>query len=101
MVTLEFEKQINALEKKIEELSHMSKTDGVSIVDEVSKLQSKVDKLLKEKYDKLSAWEKVLVARHQNAPLSNYCKDLVEDFMNFLAIVTLLKMPPSLVVWKV
>lgn len=82
MVTLEFEKQINTLEKKIEELSHMSKTDGVSIVDEVSKLQSKVDKLLKDKYAKLSPWEKVLVARHPERPhFSNYCKDLVEDFV--------------------
>ena len=82
MVTLEFEKQINAFEKKIEELRHMSKTDGVSIIDEVSKLQSKVDKLLKEKYEKLSPWEKVLVARHPERPhFSNYCEEIVEDFI--------------------
>jgi acetyl-CoA carboxylase carboxyl transferase subunit alpha len=82
MVTLEFEKNINELEKKIEELRHVSKADGVSIVDEVSKLQAKVDKLLKEKYEKLSPWEKVLVARHPERPhFSNYCADLIDDFI--------------------
>lgn len=82
MVTLEFEKNINELEKKIEELRHVSKADGVSIVDEVSRLQAKVDKLLKEKYEKLSPWEKVLVARHPERPhFSNYCADLIEDFV--------------------
>ena len=71
----------------------MSKTDGVSIVDEVSKLQAKVDKLLKDKYEKLSAWEKVLVARHPERPhFSNYCKSLVEDFVELSEIVPLLKM---------
>lgn len=82
MIALEFEKNINALEKKIEELSHMSKAEGVSIVDEISRLQSKVDKLLKEKYAKLSAWEKVLVARHPERPhFFNYCSGLIEDFV--------------------
>ena len=82
MVTLEFEKHINAIEKKIDELRHMSKADGVSIVDEISKLQSKVDKLLKEKYEKLSPWEKVLVARHPERPhFLNYVGGLVEDFI--------------------
>ncbi len=82
MVTLEFEKHISALEKKIDELRHMSKEDGVSIVDEISKLQSKVDKLLKEKYEKLSPWEKVLVARHPERPhFTDYIAELVEDFI--------------------
>jgi acetyl-CoA carboxylase carboxyl transferase subunit alpha len=82
MVTLEFEKHISAVEKKIDELRHMSKTDGMGIVDEISKLQSKVDKLLKEKYDKLSSWEKVLVARHPERPhFLNYISGLIEDFV--------------------
>jgi acetyl-CoA carboxylase carboxyl transferase subunit alpha len=82
MVTLDFEKHISAVEKKIDELRHMSKADGVSIVDEISKLQSKVDKLLKEKYDKLSSWEKVLVARHPERPhFLNYIGSLIEDFV--------------------
>jgi acetyl-CoA carboxylase carboxyl transferase subunit alpha len=82
MVTLEFEKHISAVEKKIDELRHMSKADGVSIVEEISKLQSKVDKLLKEKYDKLSSWEKVLVARHPERPhFLNYIGSLIEDFI--------------------
>ena len=68
MVTLEFEKHINAIEKKIDELRHMSKADGVSIVDEISKLQSKVDKLLKEKYEKLSPWGKGARCKTSRAP---------------------------------
>ena len=82
MIPLEFETQIKEFEKKIEDLRHMSKTDGVNIVDEISKLQAKVDKLLKQKYENLSAWEKVLVARHPERPhFLNYQEALMEDFV--------------------
>ncbi len=82
MLTLDFEKQIHDLEIKIEELRHMASGEEMDIIEEISTLQNKVDKLLKQKYSKLSAWEKVQVARHPERPhTKDYIKDLIEDFI--------------------
>ncbi len=81
MYTLDFEKQIADLEAKIEELRHVSKEKGMDIIAEISVLQKKVDKLLKETYNKLSSWDKVQVARHPERPhFLDYIKELIQDF---------------------
>ncbi len=78
---LEFEKQIAELAGKIEELKHLSDGGGVNIADEVSKLQTKIDRTLKQIYGKLSPWQKVQVARHPDRPHAlAYIKVLIEDF---------------------
>lgn len=51
---LEFEKPIAELEGKIEELRHLTDTGDINIAEEVSKLQAKVDKLLRQTYAKLA-----------------------------------------------
>ncbi|WP_032113673.1 acetyl-CoA carboxylase carboxyltransferase subunit alpha [Candidatus Paracaedibacter symbiosus] len=81
-VFLDFEKPIADLEGKIEELRHLSTAGDFNIVDEVSKLQVKVDKLLRQTYGNLTAWQKVQVARHPNRPqFFDYLNELVEDFL--------------------
>ena len=78
---LEFEKPIAELEGKIEELRHLSDQGDMNIADEVSKLQTKADRLLRQTYGKLTAWQKTLVARHPERPhFTDYVRDLVEDF---------------------
>jgi acetyl-CoA carboxylase carboxyl transferase subunit alpha len=78
---LEFEKPIAELEGKIEELRHLANADDMNIADEVVKLQSKADKLLRQTYGKLTAWQKTLVARHQDRPhFGDYVGALVEDW---------------------
>lgn len=78
---LEFEKPIAELEGKIEELRHLSGDGDINIADEVSKLQTKVDRLLRQTYAKLSSWQKVQVARHPERPhFADYLSGLVEDF---------------------
>ena len=78
---LDFEKPIIELESKIEELKHISSQD-INIVDEVTHLQQKVDRLLKQTYSNLSAWQKVQVARHPERPkFLDYIPSLVEGFM--------------------
>ncbi len=78
---LEFEKPIAELEGKIEELRHLSDDGEINIAEEVTKLQSKADRLLRQAYAKLTPWQKTQVARHPDRPHCNdYIADLIEDF---------------------
>ncbi|PWC43565.1 acetyl-CoA carboxylase carboxyltransferase subunit alpha [Azospirillum sp. TSO22-1] len=78
---LEFEKPIAELEGKIEELRHLTDAGELNIADEVGKLQVKVDKLLRSTYAKLTAAQKVQVARHPSRPhCLDYVEGLIEDF---------------------
>lgn len=78
---LDFEKPIADLEGKIEELRHLSSDGEVNIADEVSKLQGKVDKLLRQTYAKLTPWQKTQIARHPDRPHAvDYISALIDDF---------------------
>jgi acetyl-CoA carboxylase carboxyl transferase subunit alpha len=78
---LDFEKPIAELEGKIEELRHLSDAGGMNIAEEVAKLQTKADRLLRSTYGKLSAWQKTLVARHPERPhFSDYAAALIDDY---------------------
>jgi len=79
---LDFEKPIAELEGKIEELRHLSDDGGINIAEEVGKLQAKADRLLRQSYARLTAWQKTQVARHPDRPhFSDYLANLVEDFV--------------------
>ncbi len=78
---LDFEKPIAELEGKIEELRHLANAGDLNIAEEVSRLQAKVDRLLRQTYAKLTPWQKTLVARHPERPhLKDYIQGLIEDF---------------------
>jgi len=78
---LDFEKPIAELEGKIEELRHLTGSPDVNIVDEVGKLQSKVDKLLVTTYTNLTPWQKTQVSRHHDRPHAvDYIADFFDDF---------------------
>ena len=79
---LDFEKPIAELEGKVEELRRLVDEGEVNIAEEVTKLQSKADRLLETTYAKLTAWQKAQVARHANRPHTlNYIDQLVDDFI--------------------
>ncbi|MBL27746.1 MAG: acetyl-CoA carboxylase carboxyl transferase subunit alpha [Rhodospirillaceae bacterium] len=78
---LDFEKPIAELEGKIKELRHLSDDGGINIVDEVTRLQTKAERLLRATYSKLTPWQKTLVARHPDRPhTSDYIDALFESF---------------------
>jgi acetyl-CoA carboxylase carboxyl transferase subunit alpha len=78
---LEFEKSIAELEGKMEELRHLSDIGDIKIADEVSRLQGRIDRTLTQTYAKLSAWQKVQVARHPDRPhCRHYIDGLIESF---------------------
>jgi len=78
---LDFEKPIADLEGKIEELRHLS--DGeINIADEVGKLEGKVERQLRQTYGRLTAWQKVQVARHPGRPkCGDYVSTLIDEFV--------------------
>jgi len=78
---LEFEKSIAELEGKIEELRHMSDIGDIKIADEVAKLESRIDRQLRQLYGKLTPSQKVMVARHPDRPhCIDYIDALIDDF---------------------
>ncbi|HPE47100.1 MAG TPA: acetyl-CoA carboxylase carboxyltransferase subunit alpha [Hyphomonas sp.] len=79
---LDFEKPIADLESKISELETLSsRKDGPSISDELTKLKAKSQKLLKDTYSDLTAWQKTQVARHPDRPhFSDFIENMFEDF---------------------
>lgn len=79
---LEFEKPIAELEGKIEELRHLSDGGGLNISEEVTRMQEKVERMLRTTYSKLSAWQKVQVARHPDRPHAlDYINALFDEFV--------------------
>jgi len=79
---LDFEKPVAELEAKVEELRAVALRDGgISIGDELTRLEGKAAKALADLYSVLSPWQKTLVARHQDRPhFQDYIRELVEDF---------------------
>ena len=80
-VLLEFEKPIVELETKIEELRALTNHEDVSIVEEITKLETKAAKLLRQTYAKIQPMQKVQIARHPHRPhFMNYVSSLIENF---------------------
>ena len=83
MITfLDFEKPIAELEGRIRDLEKLSGSDaGVDLTDEVDRLASKRDRLLKQAYATLTPWQKTQVARHPERPhFSDIVARLFTDF---------------------
>lgn len=79
---LDFEAPIAELEKRIEALqvSH-DEHDALDISKEVELLQKKNDKLLRDTYEKLTAWQISQVARHPQRPYTlDYIEELFTEF---------------------
>ena len=79
---LDFENEIAQIESRINELRHMSSGNSVSILKEITDLEFKANKILKEKYSSLTPWQRVQVARHPDRPHStDYISNLFSDFI--------------------
>ncbi|MFQ5639508.1 MAG: acetyl-CoA carboxylase carboxyltransferase subunit alpha [bacterium] len=79
--TLEFEKPIVELEKRIREMKEYSESENVEISEEISHLEKKAQKLRKEIYSKLTRWQRVQLARHPQRPYSrDYIERMTRDF---------------------
>jgi acetyl-CoA carboxylase carboxyl transferase subunit alpha len=79
---LEFEKPIEELELKIEELKRISDGKEIDISSEVKKLEKKVKELRSEIFSALSPWQKTQIARHPDRPYTlDYINLIASDFV--------------------
>lgn len=67
-VTLEFEKPLMALEKKIINVRKMAHETGLDFSDQVLSLEEKYHQALKDLYTHLTPIQRVNIARHPNRP---------------------------------
>jgi len=76
---LDFEKPIEELEKKIQELKNLSETEGISLEDEIRPLEKKLNELRNKIFSSLTPWQKVQLARHPDRP---YTLDYINLIFN-------------------
>lgn len=80
--TLDFEKPIVELEKKINELRVLSADGSLNLESEVKKLESRLDHVKKETYLHMTPWQRVQIARHPKRPYTlDYIGALFTDFV--------------------
>jgi acetyl-CoA carboxylase carboxyl transferase subunit alpha len=79
---LDFEKPIEELETKIEELRRLSYGQEMNITEEIKKLEKKARELRSDIFTNLTAWQKTQIARHPDRPYTlDYINMIVEDFV--------------------
>jgi acetyl-CoA carboxylase carboxyl transferase subunit alpha len=91
------EKPIADLEHKIDELRRMASVQAVSLDDEIGELEGKAQKLRKEMFARLGAYETTQLSRHPRRPssvelIAALCSDFVElhgdrNFLDDKAVV--------------
>jgi len=75
---LDFERPIEDLDLKMDELKRISDGKDVDLSGEIKKLEKKIRDLRSEIFSSLTPWQKTLVARHPDRPYTL-------DYINFFA----------------
>lgn len=82
MDVLPHEKQIVEYEKTIQQFKEQNQKNPLFSLDELSKLEKKLDKLKEKVYASLTPWERVQICRHPNRPrASDYIQNICEEFI--------------------
>ncbi|ACI21944.1 acetyl-CoA carboxylase carboxyltransferase subunit alpha [Thermodesulfovibrio yellowstonii] len=79
---LDFEKPIQELEIKIEELKKLSDGSDIDLTQEIKRLNKKLKELKTEVFSNLTPWQKTQIARHPERPYTlDYISIIFEDFI--------------------
>ncbi len=82
IASLDFEKPIFELEKKIAELKNLSVDGNLNLQTEVKKLEGRLEHLKRETYSGLTPWQRVQLARHPKRPYTlDYLQMVFTDFV--------------------
>lgn len=80
--TFEWEKPLVELENRIAELQRFTKERDIDFSAEIEALEKKAEHLREEIYSSLSAWQRVLLARHPKRPTTlDYIERIFDDFI--------------------
>jgi acetyl-CoA carboxylase carboxyl transferase subunit alpha len=78
---LDFEKPLEEIESRIEELRRLGGSDSKA-VEELGRLEEKARKLSQDIFSKLTRWQKTQIARHPDRPYAlDYIGRVAEDFV--------------------
>ena len=84
ITTLDFEKPIVELEKKISELRALSVDGNLNLQSEVKKLEGRLEHLRRDTYLHMTPWQRVQIARHPKRPYTlDYIQMIFSDFVEF------------------
>jgi acetyl-CoA carboxylase carboxyl transferase subunit alpha len=80
---LDFEKQLEPIEKRIEEIRKFHDTSDPHYAKEVAALEKKLPKLEREIYGNMTNWQRSQLSRHLSRPhtldyIQSFCTDFVE-----------------------
>lgn len=79
---LPFEKPLQELEERIQELERFTTARGIDKSAEIARLKERRDRLCEQIFANLSPWDKVLMARHPARPYTlDYIRLIFEDFI--------------------
>ncbi|MEO6787699.1 MAG: acetyl-CoA carboxylase carboxyltransferase subunit alpha [Chthoniobacteraceae bacterium] len=79
---LDFEKPIVELEQKLGELRGHSRENNVNLDPEVRRMESKIEEMKRSVYSRLTAWQRVQIARHTARPYTlDYLQLSFSDFV--------------------
>ena len=82
MASLDFEKPIRDLERKIDELKQLASGGMVDFGEEIKKLEKKAKSLQASVFSDLSPWQRVQLSRHPERPyFLDYVQLLFTDFI--------------------
>lgn len=80
--SLDFEKPLHELEKRIAELRQFTKEKDIDLTAEIQTLEQKAESLRQQIYANLTAWQRVLLARHPRRPYAlDYIERVFDDFI--------------------
>ncbi len=78
----DFEKPIQILEQKIEDLERVSSKSDIDLSDEIHRLRECLERQKRVTYANLSAWERVQLARDPERPvISDFIQLILDDFV--------------------
>lgn len=82
--SLDFEKPVLELQKKLSELKSQAAEAGISaaVNENILKIEKKLQKARENIYNRLTAWQRVQIARHHQRPYTmDYIKRIFIDFV--------------------
>jgi acetyl-CoA carboxylase carboxyl transferase subunit alpha len=79
--SLDFEKPLRALQKRLDDLLETSTEHHFDVSKEVDSIRQRIEVTKREIYSNLTSWQEVQIARHPKRPYAlDYIGELFEDF---------------------